>query len=77
MKIKTFPALHYYSNIKYLRICDSHRKDLRAKPAFCFEQNKKKINMFPGGKLPGEDFINSWYPIGIAIVLGLFFGLRL
>lgn len=31
--------------------------------------------MFP--KLPGEDFINSWYPILIALGMGLVFGLRL
>ena len=34
------------------------------------------LKMFPGGKLPGEDFINSWYPIAIALALGLVVGIR-
>lgn len=32
--------------------------------------------LFPGGKLPGEDFINSAYPIFIALALGALYGFR-
>lgn len=32
--------------------------------------------LFPDGKLPGEDFIHSFYPILIAIFLGTLYGIR-
>ena len=37
---------------------------------------KIKIKMFPDGKFPGEDLMNSWYPILFALVIGLLFGIR-
>jgi len=43
---------------------------------FISERFLNKI-MFPGmPKFPGEDFINSFYPILIALVLGLILGFR-
>ncbi|CAD5114403.1 DgyrCDS3537 [Dimorphilus gyrociliatus] len=33
-------------------------------------------SMFPDGKPPGEDFINSWYPILIAVVIGVVYAIR-
>ena len=34
------------------------------------------MGSFPKMDLPGEDFINSWYPIVIALVCGLIYGIR-
>ena len=36
----------------------------------------RKMGSFPKMDLPGEDFINSWYPIVIALVCGLIYGIR-